>query len=240
MSAREYPLGYGELRPDANYRPWELDDGFLTIHNAVSDHTMVDQYRCYELYQLLQQTLRRQRDGGIGDVLEVGVWRGGSGALLARTAQLHQASGVNESGGDAATVWLSDTFSGVVKAGTEDPYYKGGEHANTSEETVRHLLRTMELDNCRILPGIFPDETAAEVAGRSFCFCHIDVDVYQSAKDILRWVWPRLQQNGMVVFDDYGFWGCEGVTKLVDEERYADDRIFLHNLNGHAVLIKVK
>lgn len=41
------------------------------------------------------------------------------------------------------------------------------------------------------------------------------VDVYQSAKDIVEWAMPRLTRGGVVVFDDYGFRNCEGVTTLV-------------------------
>ncbi len=43
----------------------------------------------------------------------------------------------------------------------------------------------------------------------------------------------------MVVFDDYGFFGCEGVTQAVDElVAQREDVTFIYNLNGHAVLIK--
>jgi O-methyltransferase len=50
-----------------------------------------------------------------------------------------------------------------------------------------------------------------------FRFCHIDVDVYQSAKDIVTWLWPRLAIGGIIVFDDYGFPYSQGITTLVDE-----------------------
>ena len=41
------------------------------------------------------------------------------------------------------------------------------------------------------------------------------------------------------MFDDYGFSGCEGVTKYVNELRESNrDLFFIHNLNGHAILIK--
>ena len=42
-------------------------------------------------------------------------------------------------------------------------------------------------------------------------YCHIDVDVYQSARDVLEWVWGRLCIGAIVVYDDYGFDGCHGV-----------------------------
>lgn len=187
---------------------------------------MVDRYRCYALYQLLPQVLGLQ-----GDILEVGVWRGGTGALLARAAQAHTPH--------PPRIWLADTFAGVVKAGGNDPYYKGGEHANTSEQVVRDLLQSMHIEKYHILPGVFPEQAEVPPSQR-FCFCHIDVDVYQSAKDVLLWVWPRLSHGGIVVFDDYGFYGCEGVTKLVNEQNNTGDRIFVHNLNGQALFIKTK
>ena len=43
-----------------------------------------------------------------------------------------------------------------------------------------------------------------------------------------------------VVFDDYGFHSCTGVTKLVEEYRSHADRQIIHNLNGHAIMIKLK
>ena len=54
------------------------------------------------------------------------------------------------------------------------------------------------------------------VADRRFRLAHIDVDVYQSAADVLDWVWPRLSPGGVVVFDDYGFPATPG-HELVDE-----------------------
>lgn len=229
MNNADYPAGYGRVHPVADYRPWDVDPLFSRIYNDIAEHTMVDQYRCYALYQLLQQAMSYG-----GDILEVGVWRGGTGALLARTAR-----SCPPSAHPPPVVWLADTFSGVVKAGERDPYYKGGEHDNTSVEIVRTLLQGMRIDEYRVLEGVFPEQTATAVGECAFCFCHIDVDTYQSAKDVVRWVWPRLPQGGVVVFDDYGFYGCEGVTALVDEERDAADRIFIHNLNGQAVFVKI-
>lgn len=97
----------------------------------------------------------------------------------------------------------------------------------------------LNLDNTKILAGIFPEETGKLVAEEIFRFCHIDVDVYQSAKDVMEWLWPKLVSGGIVVFDDYGFHGCDGVTRFVNEERSKKDRIIIHNLNGHAIMIKV-
>jgi len=225
-SQKRYPAGYGSVSPVADYRPWDTDEAFQRVYRQISAHTKVDQFRCYELWTLLPQALALP-----GDVLEVGVWRGGSGALLcARCNELDRSQ--------PRRVYLADTFKGVVKAGPRDDYYKGGEHADTDPETVTALLSQMRLDNFRLLPGIFPEETAWQVESERICFCHVDVDVYQSARDVTDWVWPRLPPGGMIIYDDYGFWGCEGVTALGDEEKEKPGRVMVHNLNGHAVLIK--
>jgi O-methyltransferase len=80
-----------------------------------------------------------------------------------------------------------------VKAGEEDPDYVGGEHADTSQRSIEEFLYgKLKLDNIEILTGIFPEETGGKVENLKFRFCHIDVDVYQSAKDVTEWIWERL------------------------------------------------
>ena len=219
-------LAYEDLFPFATWSPWNVDQAFIDAFDQVRNHTLVDKYRCYELWQLAEQASKLS-DGAF---LEVGVWRGGTGALIAAKAQ---ECGVTDN------VYLCDTFTGVVKAGDNDETYGGGEHADTSREVVEDLAREMQLMNVEILQGIFPDDTASEVADLKFRMCHIDVDVYQSAKEVNEWVWDRLVPGGIVVYDDYGFQACDGVLKCVEEQRQLADRIVLHNLNGHAVVIKI-
>jgi O-methyltransferase len=218
-----------EIRPWATYAPWNADPDFVATYNAIKDHTLVDLYRCWELWTLVGQSAKLDRGG----ILEIGVWRGGTGAIMARKAAL---CGIKE------PVYLCDTFTGVVKAGSNDTRYRGGEHADTSRRLVETLTReTLKLTNVEILEGIFPDQTAHQIEGRNprFRLCHIDVDVYQSAKDVLDWVWGRTGRGGVIVYDDYGFRGCEGITKIVHEQLGLRDRLVLHNLNGHAVVIKL-
>ena len=46
--------------------------------------------------------------------------------------------------------------------------------------------------------------------------------------------------GGIIVYNDYGFLGCDGITKFVEEQMSCADRLVMHNLNGHAVVIKTK
>ncbi|WP_060481434.1 TylF/MycF/NovP-related O-methyltransferase [Pseudomonas sp. NBRC 111119] len=215
---------HARVLPMASHAPWVNDTAFLKAHEAVRGHTLIDIMRLYELW-----TLARQLDHVDGDFLEVGVWRGGSGCLLAMASQRA-----------GRGVFLADTFSGVVKAGQHDTRYTGGEHADTDVQRVLALARRCQVeDDVRVLVGMFPEHNASQVGGR-LALLHIDVDVFESARDVLRWAAPRLVRGAVVVFDDYGFHGCEGVTRMVNAfMAEATGYRFVHNLNGHAILIKV-
>jgi O-methyltransferase len=210
--------------PISTYAPWQVDDAFGRTYQAVRRNTFVDVWRCHELWSLVGEL----RDIP-GSILEVGVWRGGTGVLMAARAA---ALGIED------PVSLCDTWSGVVKTGAVDTYYRDGKHDDASPDMVAQLAQRLGLQNVELLHGVFPEETGDRIADRTFRLCHCDVDVYRSAKDVLEWVWPRLSPGGIVAFDDYGFPACPGVTKLVDEQRMLDDRLVLHNLNGHGLVIK--
>jgi O-methyltransferase len=211
----------------ATYSPWNIDQEFIKVWSSIQPYTLVDKLRCYELWKLVEQCSKLDS----GHIMEIGVWRGGTGVLIARQAKN---SKIKES------VFLCDTFKGVVKAGLNDATYEGGEHADTGKEMVEKLLSENRLDNVEILEGIFPEQTATNVENLKFRFVHIDVDVYQSAKDVNEWIWNRLLPGGVIVYDDYGFASCDGITKYVEEQTGMDDRIIIHNLNGHAIVVKTK
>lgn len=205
--------------PFATYSPWLSDSQFQEASQKVQGHTLVDPYRRHELWSLAKQSRKVP-----GCILEVGVWRGGTGALMAAAAP-------------EKLVHLADTFEGVVKAGERDPGYKGGEHADTSERIVEELLASMGISNARLHRGMFPEDTGGQVEG-PVALLHCDVDVYESAKGVVEWCLPRLSSGGVMVFDDYGFHGCEGVARYCSELAGHPGLIFAHNLNGHAIFFK--
>jgi len=208
--------------PFATLAPWLDDRDFQNLYEKIRDHTLVDIYRCYELWSLAKQCQAVE-----GDLLEVGVWRGGTGCILASAVQQRPEK----------KIYLADTFAGVVKAGKDDTRYVGGEHADTSAAIVQHLVEELSLENVQILQGIFPEDTQSRVNGK-IALLHCDVDVYQSSKDIVEWCLPRLSIGGLIIFDDYGFFGCEGVTRYCEELKQRPEFKIIHNLNGHAIFIK--
>ena len=178
--------------------------------------------------------LSNQKNVPGGGVLEVGVWRGGTGALLAAAVNK---IGLNEK------VYLFDTFTGVVKTSDKDDsgFYHDGKHNDTSIEIVKNLINSMSLTNVEIHKGIFPEEADSIFLNKTYRFVHIDVDIYESAKDIFFTIWKNVVNGGMVVFDDYGFVSTKGVTALLNEiKNTISDGIFYYNVNGHGVFIKYK
>ncbi len=220
-------LKYGGIFTRSSYTPWRGDEAFQRVFTLIRGHTLVDEYRCHELWQICGQLGALEA----GDILEVGVWRGGTGCLM---AQRWAETGV------AGTIFLCDTFTGVVKASGHDSAYVGGEHSDTSKAIVAGLVRQLGLTNVEILQGVFPDATGPRIESRGFRLCHIDVDVYESAMLTFEWIWPRLVPGGIVVFDDYGFYSCAGVTRFVNQMRGRPDRVVIYNVNGHAVVIKTR
>lgn len=160
-----------------------------------------------------------------GAIVEIGVWRGGTAALLAASDPVRD-------------IHLFDTFIGVAKANEEhDTLYKGGEHADADFSEVEKLLSRFT-QNAHLHAGLFPDDHLANIPDE-ICFAHIDVDTHNSAKESFQAIWPRMKKGGVVVFDDYGFFGCEGVTQAVNDLLIEHaDAFFVYNQNGHAVLYK--
>jgi O-methyltransferase len=201
--------------------PWLDDEEFNALYEMIRHNTLVDRTRCYALYLLMAQVKKIP-----GDILEVGTWRGGTAGMFTRLAK-------------DKTVYLADTFEGVVKASKWE-HYKDHAHADTSEQLVVDFLhKDLGVTNFKVLKGIFPEETGKAITRKKFSLVYLDVDVYRSTKDAFNYVWDSVVPYGIVAFDDYGMISaCSGISKFVNEIRDDKDKIFIQNLNGQAYIIK--
>jgi O-methyltransferase len=177
------------------------DREFLNVHDSVQGVAHLDGFRLFQLWNLISNA----PEGG--SLIEVGVWRGGSAAIIARRAQKWHPQ---------ATVYLCDTFTGLPNVnGKRDRYLREGQGADTSVGMVSNFMASLGLKNVRIVPGIFPESFID--SARAFSFAHIDVDVYQSCRETFEWIWPKLLPRGIVVFDDYGYPETPGITLCINE-----------------------
>lgn len=201
--------------------PWLTNKDFSAIYEKIREHTLLDRNRCYALYLLMEQVSKVD-----GNILEVGTWRGGTAGIF--TTCLPK-----------KTIFLADTFAGVVKS-SDWEHYKDKAHDDTSEKIVRDLLdKKLHVNNYKILTGIFPEDTGKAIDEETFSLVYLDVDVYRSTKDAFNYVWDKVVSGGIVVFDDYGMISaCGGIKKFIDEIKSDKDKIFLQNLNSQAYIIK--
>jgi O-methyltransferase len=220
----QYKYSHELIFPKNTYSPWQDDEDFIfKFETYVEKNTLVDIYRAFELWSISRRLKHVE-----SSIIEIGVWKGGTAILLA------------ESLNNNNSLYLCDTFCGVVKTSEKDNFYKGGEHGDVDFKSVTEFLKILNDSKIKILKGVFPDETGHRIPKtEKFKICHIDVDSYQSAKDIFYWIWPKIIRGGYVIFDDYGFASCEGITLLVNEILSCQqDFHFVYNINGHAILIK--
>lgn len=199
---------------------WERDDRFAQLYESIAGVTLVDRRRCYMLYELALHAASLP-----GEAAEVGVYKGGTAKLLATVFAEH-----------GKAVHLFDTFSGMPPSDPARDLHKEGDFGDTSFEEVRKLLADFSRD-VALHPGFFPD-TAQGLDATSFCFVHVDVDIYSSVLDCCTWFHDRLVWGGVMVFDDYGFPTCPGAKAAVDEFFFDKPERPIYLPTGQCVVIK--
>jgi O-methyltransferase len=180
------------------FSPWFGKD-FEPYYSIAAPRTLVSADRCYVLCTLLRQSLALD-----GEVVECGVYRGGTAAMMAK---------IIAETGTRKKLYLFDTFSGMPATDAAHDLHHEGDFRDTSLEQVRAFVAAPEIVEFR--RGFIPD-TFAGLEGLKIVFAHVDVDIYRSVIDCSAFIWPRLASGGFMVFDDYGFASCPGARQAID------------------------
>lgn len=138
-----------------------------------------------------------------GDIVEVGVYKGGSAKVLVENA------------GDSR-VFLFDTFAGMPHHDKAlDGRWGVGSFSDTSVESIRQMFAGNE--RVSVYAGVFPVDTGDFLDGARLRFVHLDCDNYGSYTAALEFLYEMVVPGGILVFDDYGEDCCPGATAAVDE-----------------------
>jgi O-methyltransferase len=191
------------------------DTAFMKIYSKVESLTLVGLERCYALYQ----SIRYIHENNIGgDIVECGVWKGGSAMLIMYT--------LIELGDQGRKVWLYDTFEGMPEPGTEDGEKVKSEWHSFKARNEEWCLASVEEVKRNMAATGYPGSNIVFVQGRveetipatmpgSISLLRLDTDWYSSTRHELQYLYPLLNQKGILFIDDYGAW--QGARKATDE-----------------------
>jgi O-methyltransferase len=176
-------------RNSENTKIFNLIDGIKKeSKNALSD---------FEFLHL--HTLIKKTEKIAGDVAEVGVFKGGSAKIICETTKKQ--------------VHLFDTFAGLPEISAEDTgtQFKKGEYYASLDEVKDYLKN---YSNALFYKGLFPS-TSHPIEDKKFSLVHLDVDIYESTLDCLKFFYPRISKGGVIISHDYTC--AKGVKKAFDE-----------------------
>jgi len=164
-------------------------------------HTMVGRARLDDLQLRVEDLLRV---GVPGDLIETGVWRGGSAILMRGVLKAH--------GVEDRKVWAADSFRGLPAPDvTNYPADRGIELHKFSYlavplERVRENFARYGLldDQVVFLEGWFKDSLPRIPVAQRFALARLDGDLYESTTDALVNLEPKVSAGGWLVIDDYG------------------------------------
>jgi len=211
------PAHAGRTHPDI------ADRSFYELAARCGAFTMTSIERMCALYTAVGQVVdQRVR----GDVVECGVWRGGSSMLAALTLMQKR--------DEDRSLWLYDTFEGMPEPGALDKDLSGLSMEQTwSDHKGRRsdpIFAYAGLDDvhANLASTGFPgarthfvqgkvEDTIPERMPEHIAVLRLDTDWYESTRHELEHLYPRLSAGGVLIIDDYGHW--QGARKAVDEWR---------------------
>lgn len=122
-------------------------------------------------------------------------------------------------------------------ANKERDGHTSGDFADTSVARVQSYLASPEM--VTIHPGYIPN-SFEQIQQRQFCFVHVDVDLYQSTKDVLSFFYSRTVPGGTILLDDYGHELYEQAARKAIDEFFVDKpEVPIVLRTGQALVIKL-
>lgn len=193
---RETPSDDVEIVLDANSE-------FEHYWRAVSDLSLLDPWRAKFIYDEFVAA-----SSGPGDAIECGVYRGGTSLLIGLVIKLRRPS---------KRIYMCDTFAGLPKPDRRvDRAYEEGAMKHSVAQVRKHIKELQLGEICVLRKGLFSTTFPGFSPDQTFCFAHIDCDLYAGAAESLSFLYPRMTSGGVIVVDDYGD-ESHGVMRAVNE-----------------------
>jgi len=115
-------------------------------------------------------------------------------------------------------------IDGTVPSSSNSKYFAG-----TSENEVRDFFRTLSLhDRIMVIPGFFGN-TLPKSPVKLISLLILDCDLYESYRTCLEYLYPKVQEDGWIILDEY-------FSPKYPGARIAVDEFFLTNLKNPDLL----
>jgi hypothetical protein len=176
--------------------------------------TMIGMKRLDNLQYCVETVIKEKVSG---DLIETGVWRGGSCIFMKAVLKSY---GVTD-----RKIFVADSFEGLPAPDEEKyPADTGDKHHTldffvVSQEEVENNFKKYNLwdDQIVFLKGWFKD-TLPSAPIQKLSILRLDGDMYGSTIEVLEALYPKLSPGGFCLIDDYALPGCK---KAVDDYRTA-------------------
>ncbi|WP_375487643.1 TylF/MycF/NovP-related O-methyltransferase, partial [uncultured Jatrophihabitans sp.] len=223
--------------------PKDFDETMADIVRAVLPFTMTSFEKLHATVTAARYVAQYEIPG---DVVECGVWRGGSMQAIART--------LDSMGDHSRQLYLYDTFEGMTPPTEQDVRHDGMEAASAlaaqekSKDSLVWAYASLEDVQAGFEPVPYPadhvhyvkgpvEETVPATLPDQIALLRLDTDWYSSTAHELTHMYDRLVHGGVLMIDDYGHW--QGSRQAVDEflER-TGERLMLVRTGSGRVAIK--
>jgi len=199
----------------------DFEDVHKDIFEKVKNNTMTSPERIYSLIEAVKYI---EHNNIVGDIVECGVWKGGSMMAVAETLKYLNSTNRN--------LYLYDTYEGMSEPTEYDKtwYGKSASTLLTSEankeknlvwaysalETVQKGMESTQYpaNKIKYVKGKVED-TIPSTIPQNIAILRLDTDWYESTCHELVHLFPLLNKGGVLILDDYGNW--QGARKAVDE-----------------------
>ena len=206
-------------KKEGTWIPPHLDEETKAVIRRVKPRTMTSPAKIAGLVLATRYVARHRVPG---EIVECGVWRGGSMQAVALT--------LAAAGDTTRHLHLFDTFEGMPPPTEHDVRASDGEaaarllatHGQGSAVWAKAGLEDVQQGMAEVdYPAELVhyhqgmvEETIPEQAPEQIAILRLDTDWYASTKHELEHLYSRLSPGGVLIIDDYGSW--EGARKATE------------------------
>lgn len=203
-----------------NIIPADIERDFIEIYEKCKEYTLTSVQRMYSLYNSI---IYISKNDIPGDIVECGVWKGGS-MMLSALSLMQLKDTVRK-------LYLYDTFEGMTEPTCFDVRASDNFRAKLKydkfksngikwdyaplEKVKKNLFSTgYPAENLIFIKGKV-EETLLQIIPDKISILRLDTDWYESTYHELNYLFPKLSKNGIVIIDDYGHW--KGAKRATDQ-----------------------